>query len=1024
MSGRELHVYLFRAETSENDVKTWKLAVPCCLLLLVMNCGGESHLTIELPDSAGAVRFSSSGRRLFVVWTDREGSGERDSVIAGYETGSWTKVIKFPGYVTFVAMCEDDDVVVAQQDVPGEENGDDVVFWRLSTGTELARYHLPAYFAPVRRSCQRESNLLFMQTDMRTLAAFDVGSGKVVRRYVAGNDWEEFELQPKWDRLVLVGWYEAEAWVYRLSSGEFLGKVDLWPDDRPAAFMGWGYAMMDDEHLAIGIQGIKDGASGAYVVVGNVADLTIEGEYYLGGIEMNDVDVMKEGDGIVLAYTNHANAMCGEVWWIDTRSGEKGIGIDFCEVADGRNFDAVTIPEIGVFLVLDRSPREDPLEESVWVYDYPGFEFIKEAVSKVPYYDIVRSPSRRLSLETSPPTEQVGFFDWDTLEYREHFRLCKGVAGGSRYQAIDRTGRWVALLCNGEKPSYGPDETEWKPPIGAGVAVVDLDEYSSHVPECEDRSYLQCGADGSVHWYDSCGNDQGVALECDAEHATGCENLSAHHAACVCAGDWDPHFGCRVCRGHLDPATDCTECQPHWSDVANDCLTCPGNWDVLQNCSACVGNWDEGQDCLGCRGHWDPATGCTECLPHWRDAGDDCGGCSSNWDIGQECNACLPGWYGDDCQFWYCEGQAVAEGRFAEPVVYPPNGNLNGHELQAADFNGDGLLDIAVVGTSESGRGQLEMYLGNGAFASDPQRIFSPGSSREISTKAATVAAADLDGDTFLDLAVTDSNLGEVIILLGDGQGGFLDGTGYAACDGAYATVIFDTDGDSVVDIVVTCREEERVVVLRGNGDGTFSFSGDYPVGEKPEGVVADDIDGNGIIDLLVSSGAVDGFWVLWGGGSAGQGDGTFSAPLYYESGGWGRNSLVTGDFNADGATDVVAASHELYVYLNDGGGGLVLTATYHIPISPRSLATVDIDNDGILDLAVGEMYYSSLVLLRGNGQQGTGDGTFTMGERYDLESVPNTVSSGDFNNDGIVDLLLLTTSDDLVLLLGTGECR
>ena len=1008
------------------------------LVAIVMSlfiCGGcDSDVkVIRLPGISISHLFSASGELLVANWRKIEDGKYVGRYSNIYQTGTWERVasIKHAGnWDTCISMCSD-EVVICREEIDESNASVDLVIIRISDNMELNRFAMAPNWYP-RATCMRPGNLTVVDVGPGTIKALDSSSGEVVRVYKAGGMEEEYQgftkytpfvVQQQEDRLVWIDLYEAVLWVYRLSTGKLLRRIDMWPYDEKYS-LGVSYEFMDNDQLALGVLGGKQEGSGAYIVLADISELAVRGEYYLGPYDLHDTFVMEPGDGTLLVSTHEPSAMCGEIRWLDTTTGESGVGLDLCELGSGDNFGVSRIPERDVFLVLNR-PRGGGTgpEESYELYEYPTYSYIKDVFTAIPYYIGVKSVSRGLTAWDSYYNDHIGIFDWDKLDYTTDFHVCKNISQSGQELSVSPEGRWLAVDCEGEELG-DPDDGIPEPPVGAGVAVVDLDKYSSHVPECEDRSYLQCGADGSVHWYDSCGNDQGVALECEEAHSTGCENLSAHHAACVCAGNWDPHFGCRVCRGHLDPATDCTECQPHWSDVANDCLTCPGNWDVLQNCSACVGNWDEGQDCLGCRGHWDPATGCTECLPHWRDAGDDCGGCSSNWDIGQECNACLPGWYGDDCQFWYCEGQAVAEGRFAEPVVYPPNGNLNGHELQAADFNGDGLLDIAVVGTSESGRGQLEMYLGNGAFASDPQRIFSPGSSREISTKAATVAAADLDGDTFLDLAVTDSNLGEVIILLGDGQGGFLDGTGYAACDGAYATVIFDTDGDSVVDIVVTCREEERVVVLRGNGDGTFSFSGSYPVGEKPEGIVADDIDGNGIIDLLVSSGAVDGFWVLWGGGSAGQGDGTFSAPLYYESGGWGRNSLVTGDFNADGATDVVAASHELYVYLNDGGGGLVLTATYHIPISPRSLATVDIDNDGILDLAVGEMYYSSLVLLRGNGQQGTGDGTFTMGERYDLDSVPNTVSSGDFNSDGIVDLLLLTTSDDLVLLLGTGECR
>jgi hypothetical protein len=88
----------------------------------------------------------------------------------------------------------------------------------------------------------------------------------------------------------------------------------------------------------------------------------------------------------------------------------------------------------------------------------------------------------------------------------------------------------------------------------------------------------------------------------------------------------------------------------------------------------------------------------------------------------------------------------------------------------------------------------------------------------------------------------------------------------------------------------------------------------------------------------------------------------------------------------------------------------------------PRSVATGDFNNDGILDLAVSGFFISGVTILLGDGSGGftqapgspfsTGTGTH-----------PNFVVAGDFNNDGKLDLAMANpdTSDSVSILLGDG---
>lgn len=238
---------------------------------------------------------------------------------------------------------------------------------------------------------------------------------------------------------------------------------------------------------------------------------------------------------------------------------------------------------------------------------------------------------------------------------------------------------------------------------------------------------------------------------------------------------------------------------------------------------------------------------------------------------------------------------------------------------------------------------------------------------------------------------------------------------------GPHSVTHGDWNGDGNLDLATANVSSNSVSVLMGNGRGQFSPAPkhSFSVGNAPVALISGDWNHDRIPDLVTANKKGNNITVLLGDGKGG-----FSGKSHNRIAvGKLPVALTTGDWNWDGNADLAVVngnSHSLTLLLGNSSGGF---KAFQKPIAvgndPRSVSNGDWDRDGDLDLVVANEGSNSITVILGNG---TGSFTPATYGPIRVGTQPRSVTSGDWNKDGNLDLAVANTGDDNVsVLMGNG---
>jgi hypothetical protein len=326
-------------------------------------------------------------------------------------------------------------------------------------------------------------------------------------------------------------------------------------------------------------------------------------------------------------------------------------------------------------------------------------------------------------------------------------------------------------------------------------------------------------------------------------------------------------------------------------------------------------------------------------------------------------------------------------------------------QVNFCDASAAHCTDIHLLGTRQltsTGTAVLKFIPGAGSHSYKAVFLGTTSNATSTSSDASLTVTASVKYSTTTTIAQSGSAGSYTLTATVTGTGGLEYPTG---------TVSFlDTSsGNAVLGTAALETGTAGISFLNSSNTATAIY---------PQSVAVGDFNGDGIPDLAVGNLQGEGVTILLG-----NGDGTFTAAASLEPGNYESTSVAVGDFNGDGKTDLAVTkgygNDSVSIFLGNGDGTFTLQSTPRTGKNPVAIAVGDFNGDGIPDLAVADQQEVSngLTILLGNG-----DGTFTAAASPQTGSLPNSVAVGDFNGDGIPDLVVDNGGNTVTILLGKGD--
>lgn len=352
-------------------------------------------------------------------------------------------------------------------------------------------------------------------------------------------------------------------------------------------------------------------------------------------------------------------------------------------------------------------------------------------------------------------------------------------------------------------------------------------------------------------------------------------------------------------------------------------------------------------------------------------------------------------------------------------------------DLVVCDFDLDGLNDVAASKIGENA-GDIVVFqnisTGNSIDFTLLNKISNP--EFDIKNPTSNIAFGDIDGDGKVDLVATRSvpTANQVYVWKNTSTPGtitFANQKSYFIPPGEIAKYVKvrDLDGDGKPELVVANNETNTVIAFQNTstkGNINFNFSPiaiDVLGATSTNGLDVEDLNGDGKAEIITNPLFEPNIFVLEN--LSTKGNFIFSDPVVLNLSG-GLNSLVVGDLNRDGKSDIAITKTQeskIGIFLNNSDTDIQFqnVVEFDTGLRPWGLDMGDLNGDGLLDIVTTSINSDEATYFENKSTDALID--------FDISVVPQefrsrNVKIGDLSGDGKPDIAL--TSFDF----GTNEFR
>lgn len=265
-----------------------------------------------------------------------------------------------------------------------------------------------------------------------------------------------------------------------------------------------------------------------------------------------------------------------------------------------------------------------------------------------------------------------------------------------------------------------------------------------------------------------------------------------------------------------------------------------------------------------------------------------------------------------------------SDGTFQEARVVRTSDGCGPSSLAAADFNQDGIPDLAV-GCSQNP--SIEVILASAGGSFELASVLG------LAGPSGAIAAGDFNGDGITDLAAAPLR-GNLQVFFSNGDGTFRGPLNLASETGCTRLLAADLDGNGSSDLVLACSNAEKAVVFMASESGAFRRF-EVMTGTTPLSLAVGDLTGNGTLDLAVVNGASMSVGIFDG---TGTGHFVAAGELGIAS---SPGALAAADLTGDRQADLVVCevlAGRVSVFVSSAGGSAPAPP---IPVSPVGNTTL-----------------------------------------------------------------------------------